>query len=56
MIEKLFSLIPKMVYSSGEEGIGEDAFDVAIDGVLRRFHLDKVMTKKKLIMKVHETQ
>lgn len=43
MREKLISLIPKFVYGS----TGEDAFDVAIDGVLRRFHLEKVKTKKK---------
>lgn len=42
MREKILSLIPKFVYSSGEEGSGKDAFDVAIDGVLRRFRMQKV--------------
>ncbi|KAH6760231.1 glycosyltransferase 18 [Perilla frutescens var. frutescens] len=41
MREKLISLMPKFVYNSGHNGSAEDAFDVAIDGVLRRFHSQK---------------
>ncbi|KAG6392879.1 hypothetical protein SASPL_147107 [Salvia splendens] len=36
--EKVISLMPKFVYKSGEDGIAKDAFDFAIDGVLRRLH------------------
>lgn len=45
--EKILKLIPKFVYSSGEEGSGKDAVDVAIDGVLRRFRMQKA--KKNII-------
>ncbi|KAL1536500.1 xyloglucan galactosyltransferase XLT2-like [Salvia divinorum] len=36
--EKLISLMPKFVYTSGQDGTAKDAFDFAIDGVLRRLH------------------
>ncbi|KAI3451965.1 hypothetical protein Pfo_008630 [Paulownia fortunei] len=42
--EKVISLIPKIVYSfmpNDEVGSAKDAFDVAIDGVLRRFQEQK---------------
>ncbi|XP_057768910.1 xyloglucan galactosyltransferase XLT2-like [Salvia miltiorrhiza] len=42
--EKLISLMPNFVYSSGEDGTVKDAFHVAIDGVLRRFHNHKSST------------
>ncbi|XP_008780056.2 xyloglucan galactosyltransferase XLT2 [Phoenix dactylifera] len=40
MREKVVELIPRLVYAAAEGGLGEgmeDAFDVAVDGVLRRF-------------------
>lgn len=39
MRERVIEYIPKLVYALPEEGLGsvKDAFDVAIDGVLRRF-------------------
>ncbi|KAK6125333.1 hypothetical protein DH2020_040923 [Rehmannia glutinosa] len=44
MREKVISLVPKFVYSfmpSDEIGSGKDAFDIAIDGVLRRLQEQK---------------
>ncbi|KAK6125298.1 hypothetical protein DH2020_040960 [Rehmannia glutinosa] len=44
MREKVISLVPKFVYSSmpsDEIESGKDAFDIAIDGVLRRFQEQK---------------
>lgn len=39
MREKVIEYIPKLVYARSENGLGhiKDAFDVAMDGVLRRF-------------------
>lgn len=39
MREKVIEYIPKFVYAANPEGLEnyKDAFDVAIDGVLRRF-------------------
>lgn len=40
MREKVVEMIPKLLYSATEGGLGEgmqDAFDVAVEGVLRRF-------------------
>ncbi|KAL6530103.1 hypothetical protein OROMI_028748 [Orobanche minor] len=45
MRERVISIIPKIVYSnvaSNEVRIDKDAFDVAIDGVLRRFQEQKM--------------
>lgn len=42
MREKVISLIPRFVYRNMDsEEFGEDAFDVAIDGVLKRFQEQK---------------
>ncbi|KAG6481677.1 xyloglucan galactosyltransferase XLT2-like [Zingiber officinale] len=40
MRERVVEMIPRLVYAAAEEGLGEgmqDAFDVAVDGVLRGF-------------------
>ncbi|KAI3462718.1 hypothetical protein Pfo_019381 [Paulownia fortunei] len=57
MREKVISLIPKFVYSlmpSDELGSSKDAFDIAIDGMFRRFKEQKGMKNAQILKEWRE--
>ncbi|KAL7128645.1 hypothetical protein ABFS83_13G008100 [Erythranthe nasuta] len=49
MREKIVDFLPRLLYSRSNTDLGsvEDAFDIAMDGVLRRFKQQKIDTKLK---------